>query len=243
MGAQGSGTPGRGGLGVGALVVAARLASLGLVVASGLGSEHAATQRIVVTLASGKTTVSDTNGLVAGLTTISARNTGSKPADFALTRIKPGRTFADLQAELNRSANVPEGTTATLTTYFGVAPGQTFVTTLDLPPGDYVTTQPPDGKGLGPAAQFTIANGTAGGSPPTTSGTVVLYDYGIRAPATLSGRGTLKINNVGLNYHFVVAPKRKPRVTRSSAVAALRSGRLADHDAAQSISIIPVANP
>jgi hypothetical protein len=136
MDAQRSGTPDRRRLGVGALIVAALLASLGLIVASGLGSEQAATQRITVTLATGKTTVSDTSALVAGLTTIRARNTGSKPASFALTRIKPGKTFADLQAELNRSSNVPEGTTATLTTYFGVAPGQTFVTTLDLPPGD-----------------------------------------------------------------------------------------------------------
>ena len=147
MDAQRSGNPDRRRLGVGALIVAALLASLGLVVASGLGSEHAATQQLTVTLAKGKTTVGDTSTLVSGLTRVTARNTGSKPANFALVRIKPGKTFADLQAALNRSPDVPEGTTATLTSYFGVAPGQTFVTTLDLPPGDYVVTQPPDGKG------------------------------------------------------------------------------------------------
>ncbi len=243
MDAQRSGTLDRRRLGVGALIVVALLASLGLVVASGLGSEHAATQQITVTLAKGKTTVGDTSTLVAGLTRVSARNTGTKPVNFALTRIKPGKTFADLRAELNRSSNVPEGTTATLTTYFGVAPGQTFVTTLDLPPGDYVTAQPPDGKGLGPAAQFTIPNGSAGGSPPATSGTIMLYDYGIRAPATLSGRGTLRINNIGANYHFVVALKLKPGVTGASAVAGLRSGKFNDKDVAQFISIIGVVNP
>jgi hypothetical protein len=106
-----------------------------------------------------------------------------------------------------------------------------------------VATQPPDGKGLGPAAQFTISDGAAGGSPPPTSGTILLYDYGIRAPATLSGRGTLKINNIGLNYHFVVALKLKPGVTGSSAVAGLRSGKFNDKDVAQFISIIGVVNP
>jgi hypothetical protein len=243
MDAQRSGNPDRRRLGVGALIVAALLASLGLVAASGLGSEHAATQQLTVTLAKGKTTVGDTSTLVSGLTRVTARNTGSKPANFALVRIKPGKTFADLQAALNRSPDVPEGTTATLTSYFGVAPGQAFVTTLDLPPGDYVVTQPPDGKGLGPNAQFTIANGSAGGSPPATTGTLMLYDYGLRAPATLSGRGTLKINNVGLNYHFVMALRLKPGVSSSSVIAELRARTFDGEGVAQFTSIIGVVNP
>jgi hypothetical protein len=242
MDAQRSGNPDRRRLGVGALIVAALLASLALVAASGLGSEHAATQQLTVTLAKGKTTVGDTSTLVSGLTRVTARNTGSKPANFALVRIKPGKTFADLQAALNRSPDVPEGTTATLTSFFGVAPGRTFVTTLDLPPGDYVVTQPPDGKGLGPAAQFSLPDGSAGGSPPATTGTVMLYDYGIRAPAALSGRGTLKINNVGANYHFVMALKLGPGVTSGSVIKELRA-RTFQGKGVQFIPIIGVVNP
>ena len=230
--------------GIGACLAVALLASLGLVAASGFGSEQAATQTITVTLSKGKTTVSGTDTLVSGLTRITARNTGSAPASFALARIKPGKTFADLQAALNRSSDVPEGTTATLTTYFGVAPGKTFVTTLNLPPGDYVTTQPPQGKGLGPAVQFSIANGSAGGSPPATTGTVLLYDYGISAPKSIAGRGTLAVNNIGANYHFLEALRLNPGVDANAVIAALRSGKQTKGPPPwQSSAIIGVVNP
>ena len=230
--------------GIGAGIVLAMLASLALVVTSGFGSEQAATQNITVTLSKGTTTVSATDTLVSGLTRITARNTGKAPVDFALTRIKPGKTFADLTAELNRSSEVPEGTTATLTTFFGLAPGRTFVTTINLPPGDYVTTQPPAGKGLGPAAQFSIANGSAGGSPPATTGTVQLYDYGITAPASIKGRGTLKINNIGSNYHFLVGIRLNPGVDADKVISDLRTGAGGNGPPpGEFVSIIGVVNP
>jgi hypothetical protein len=224
MDAQGSGR--RRGLrsGIGACIAVAMLAGLGLAVASGLGSEHAATQSIVVTLSKGKTTVSGADTLVAGLTKITARNTGSAPANFLLARLRPGKTLADLQAAAQRTNQIPEGVIIVSTSFFGVAPGQSFVTTIKLPPGDYVTTQPPDGKGIGPAVQFSIANGAAGGSPPATTGTVLLYDYGISAPKSISGRGTLEINNIGQNYHFLEALRLNPGVSAGKIIAAIRSG-------------------
>jgi hypothetical protein len=229
--------------GIGACVAVAMLASLGLAVASGLGSEHATTQSIVVTLSKGKTTVSGADTLVAGLTKVTARNTGSAPANFALARLRPGKTIADLRAEVQRSSNVPEGATATLTTSFGVAPGQSFVTTLSLPPGDYVTTQPPDGKGLGPAVQFSIANGAAGGSPPATTGTVQLYDYGIKAPKSILGHGTLAINNIGQNYHFLTGLRLNPGVSADKVVADIRAGKNDGPPPGQFVSIIGVVSP
>lgn len=230
--------------GIGACLALAMVASFGLVAAMGLGSEHGATQSITVTLSKGKTTVSGTDSLVAGLTKITARNTGSKPVNFALARLRPGKTLADLQAETNRSSNVPEGTTATLTTYFGLAPGQSFTTTLDLPPGDYVSTQPPDGKGLGPATQFSIANGAAGGSPPANNGTVVLYDYGIDAPASIPGRGTLKINDIGQNYHFLIGIRLNRGVNADKVVSDIRAGKETNGPPpGQFVTIIGIVNP
>lgn len=244
MNVQGSGKRRRLRSGIGACIAVAMAASLGLAAAGGLGSEHAATQSIVITLSKGTTTVSGADTLVAGLTKVTARNTGSAPASFALARLRPGKTFADLQAELNRSSNVPEGTTATLTTFFGVAPGQSFVTTLDLPPGDYVTTQPPNGKGLGPAVQFSIANGAVGGSPPATTGTVQLYDYGISAPKSISGRGTLAISNIGQNYHFLEALRLNPGVSADKVIADIRAGKRGSGPPPfQDFSIIGVVSP
>lgn len=230
--------------GVAACLVAAAIAGLALTaLASGLGSQHEATQAVVVTLAKGNTTIAGADTLVAGLTKITARNTGPKPVNFALARLRPGKTLADLQAETKRSANVPEGTTATLTTYFGLAPGQTFTTTLSLPPGDYVTTQPPDGKGLGPAVQFSVANGAAGGSPPATTGTVLLYDYGISAPASIPGRGTLAIKDIGSNYHFLIGIRLNRGVSADKVVADIKAGKDNGPPPGQFVTIIGVVNP
>lgn len=230
--------------GIGACLAVAVVASLALTaLASGLGSQHEATQNIVVTLAKGKTTVTGADALVAGLTKVTARNTGPTPANFALARLRPGKTLADLQAATSRSSSVPEGTTATLTTYFGLAPGQTFTTTLSLPPGDYVTTQPPDGKGLGPAVQFSVANGAAGGSPPATTGTVLLYDYGIQAPASIRGRGTLEVNDIGANYHFLVGIRLNRGVDADQVVADIKAGRDNGPPPGQAVTIIGVVNP
>jgi hypothetical protein len=229
--------------GIGACLALAMVASFGLVAAMGLGSEHGATQSVAVTLGKGATTVSGADALVSGLTRVTARNTGSRPVSFALARLRPGKTLADLTAEVNRSANVPEGTTATLTTYFGLAPGQTFTTTLNLPPGDYVATQPPDGKGLGPATQFSVANGAAGGSPPSTTGTVLLYDYGISAPASIRGHGTLKINDIGSNYHFLVGIRLNKGVDADQVVAGIKAGKDNGPPPGQEVLIIGVVNP
>ena len=243
MRAQGSGK--RRGLrsGIGACIAVAMLASLGLAAASGVGREDAATQSVEVTLGKGTTTVTGADTLVAGLTKITARNTGSAPANFLLGRLRPGKTFADLQAATQRTNQIPEGVLIVSTSFFGVAPGQSFVTTIKLPAGDYLTTQPPNGKGIGPAVQFSIASGTAGGSPPATTGTVVLYDYGINAPKSISGRGTLKINNIGQNYHFLESLRLNPGVSADQVVADIRAGKDIGPPPGQGFSIIGVVAP
>ena len=205
--------------GIGACIAVAMLASLGLTaLPAGRGSQHAARQRIVVTLRTGTTTVSGADGLVAGLTMVSVRSTRRAPANFALVRLRPGKSLADLRAA---TQDVPEGVITLPTSFFRIRPGQSFVTSVNLPPGDYVAAQPPS---LGAAAQFSVAHGSAGGSPPTTTGTVLLYDYGIRAPAVISGRGTLEIDNIGENFHFLVGLRLNPGVDPDRVVADFRAG-------------------
>ncbi len=75
MDAQGSGKRHGRRIGIGACIAVAMLTSLALIVASGFGSEQAATQNITVTLSKGTTTVTGTDALVSGLTRITARNT------------------------------------------------------------------------------------------------------------------------------------------------------------------------
>ncbi len=244
MNADGSGQRRRLRRGVGLCLVAAAAASLALAaLASGLGGQQEAAQSITVTLGKGTTTVSGADALVSGLTKITARNTGTKPTNFALARLRPGKTLADLTAEVTRSSAFPEDSVATITTTFGLAPGKSFVTTLKLPPGDYVTTQPPDGKGLGPATAFTIADGVAGGTPPKTTGTVTLYDYGIKAPASIRGHGTVAIHNIGLNYHFVLGIRLNRGVDPAKVIADIRANRQGGPPPGEFIQIIGIVSP
>ena len=243
MGVQGSGERRRLRSGIGACIAIAMLAALGLAVASGLGSEHAATQSVEVTLTRDATTVSGADALAAGLTKVTARNTGTAPTDFLLARLRPGKTFADLQAALQRNSQLPEGIMVLPTSFFAIAPGQSFVTTLKLPPGDYVVMQPPRGRGIGPSAQFSIANGAAGGTPPPSAGPVVLYDYGVTAPKSISGRGTLAINNIGLNYHFLLGIRLNRGVNADKVVADLRAGTGSGPPPGEFVTIIGVVAP
>lgn len=212
--------------GIGTCLAIAALASLVLAaLASGLGGQHDATQKITVTITKGVTTVTGAEALVAGPTKITAKNTGTTPSNFALGQLRPGKTLADLMAEAQKTAGVPEESLVLITSYFSLPPGQTFVTTVNLPAGNYAATQPPDGKGFGPLAPFTVAPGAAAGTPPATTGKLLLYDYGIKAPATIRGKGTLAIDNVGQNYHFLIGIRLKRGVNPNKVVADVLAGK------------------
>ncbi|HTI34493.1 MAG TPA: hypothetical protein VL422_12505 [Miltoncostaea sp.] len=204
------------------MAIAASLALTAL--ATGLGQNDAA-QSLGVTLAKDSTTVSATAPLATGLTKITATNTGSKPTNFLVARITPGATLEQLVAAVNASPAIPEDLIDNITSFFGLAPGATFTTTVNLPPGEYISTQPPDGKGTGPFTTFTVGSTAAGGTPPATVGKVELYDYGIKAPRAIKGKGTLRLDNIGLNYHFLVALKVKNPKDAAKVVAGILSGR------------------
>ena len=205
-----------------AVAIAASLALTAL--ATGLGQNDAA-QSLGITLAKDSTTVSATAPLATGLTKITATNTGSKPTNFLVARITPGATLEQLVAAVNASPAIPEDLIDNITSFFGLAPGATFTTTVNLPPGEYISTQPPDGKGTGPFTTFTVGSTAAGGTPPATVGKVELYDYGIKAPRAIKGKGTLRLDNIGLNYHFLVALKVKNPKDAAKVVAGILSGR------------------
>ena len=236
----------RGGLraGIALCLVVATAASLALTaLATGLGGGHEAAQTLDITLAKGSTTVSTPTGLASGLTKIQAKNTGSVPTNVLVGRIRPGKTFDELVAVVNRSAAIPEDYLATITSFFGLAPGQTFTTTLSLPPGDYIATQPPQGKGTGPVTRFSVSSAAAGGSPPTTVGKIQLFDYGIRGSTSIKGKGTLAIENIGLNYHFIQGIRLNDPSQASAVVQGIESGHLAGPPPGQPVSIIGIVQP
>ena len=230
--------------GIALCLVVATAASLALTaLATGLGGGHEAAQTLDITLAKGSTTVSTPTGLASGLTKIQAKNTGSAPSNVLVARIRPGKTFDEAAAVASRNAGIPEEFLATITSFFGLAPGQTFTTTLSLPPGDYIATQPPQGKGTGPVTQFSVSSAPAGGSPPATVGKIQLFDYGIRGSTSIKGRGTLAVENIGLNYHFIQSIRLNDPSRASEVVQGIESGHLAGPPPGQPVSIIGIVQP
>lgn len=206
-----------------AVAIAASLALTAL--ATGFGQQNEAAQSLGVTLAKDSTTTGITTPLASGLTKITATNTGAKPTNFLVARITPGATLEQLVAAVNASPAIPEDLIDNITSFFGLAPGATFTTTVSLPPGEYIATQPPDGKGTGPFTTFTVGSAAAGGTPPATVGKVQLYDYGIKAPRAIKGKGTLRLDNIGLNYHFLVAIKVAKPKDAAKVVAGILAGK------------------
>jgi hypothetical protein len=230
--------------GIALCLVVAVAASLGLTaLATGLGGSHDAAQNLDITLAKGSTTVSSAAPLASGLTKISAKNTGPAPSNVLVARIRPGKTFDELTAAVNRSAAIPEEFIATITSFFGLAPGQTFTTTLSLPPGDYIATQPPQGKGTGPVTQFSVSSAAAGGSPPATVGKIQLFDYGIRGATSIKGKGTLAIENIGQNFHFLESIRLNDPSQASEVIQGIKSGHLAGPPPGQPVSIVGIVQP
>jgi hypothetical protein len=92
-------------------------------------------------------------------------------------------------------------------------------------------------RGLGPADEFTVAPGEAGGTAPRGP-RVLMYDYGFRAPATIPRRGTLVIENAGLNFHLVLGIRLNPGLDPAEVREQLMAGAPGEF-----VSILGVVGP
>jgi hypothetical protein len=122
-------------------------------------------------------------------------------------------------------------------------PGGRFVTTLKLPPGEYVAAQSGNRPGIVAPTTFTVGRGAAGGTPPRPGATVLMDDYGFRTPASIKGRGVLAVNNIGQNYHFVVGIRLNPGADPAEVREQLVNGTLQGPPPGEFVSILGVVAP
>ena len=199
-------------------------------------------QAITITARKGATVVTGAEALQGGWTTVTlAVARGNRDSEVVLVRLEPGVTLADLQRATRGTKKVPEDL-VTIPTSNVLHPGQRWRTTVRLGPGDYVAAQLPEGPGIGPTTEFTVAPGAAGG-PPAARAAISLCDYGIRAPAAIPRRGTLLIRNIGRNFHFLVGFRLTRGVDAGRVIRSIRAGTLHGPPPGEGVNLLGLVSP
>lgn len=230
--------------GIGLCIILAALASLGMA-ALALGGGGPSSQAITLTVAGGGPTLSGADGLRAGFTQITLRNTGRAPGLAAIARLRPGVTIPQLRRVSARSQNVPSDL-ITLPTSAFLAPGERQRSTVRLGPGDYLALQPPQGPGLGRFVRFSVGREQGDRTPPRAAAEITMFDHGLLVPqGRFPGRGTLAIRNIGQNFHFIAGIRLNPGANARQVARILRSpnGDFGGPPPGEFVSIMGIAGP
>jgi hypothetical protein len=209
---------------------------------AGAAGAAGADQAITITAQPGKTVVAGADSLQGGFTAVTmVAGPAREGSNLVLARLNDGVTLAQLRRATRRNEDVPEDL-ITLPTSGFLQPGGRFRTTVRLAPGNYVAAQVPDGPGIGPAAEFTVAPGSVGRAPAATA-RISMFDYGFRGPASIRGKGTLLVKNIGKNFHFVFGVRLAPGVDARQVIASIRAGDLEGPPPGEEVALLGLVSP
>jgi hypothetical protein len=229
----------------GACLATAIASCLALVaLASAQGGSGGPQQSITVTARGSAATVTGAEDLRPGPVRVTFRAAGRGETDALLLRLKPGVEITDVLRYLRRVDSVPVDLVS-VETAGSVGPGRPFRTSVDLPPGSYVAAALGERtRGLGDYAAFEVGGEPAGGSLPRADSSIQMYDYGFRVPRKIDGDGTLRIENIGRNEHFIIGirlnPGANPAAVKRQLIA---TGNFQGPPPGELVSFISVVSP
>jgi hypothetical protein len=147
------------------------------------------------------------------------------PHTLAVIELKPGVTADDV-----RAADVGGLDDAGEIARLGrlVAGGDVFeyhdhVTTITARPREYAIVDVTSEEQ--PTESFRVGDEASGARPPSSAATLVMRDDGFALPASLPGRGVLRIANRGELPHQAIAWRLNSRTTIREAIRGVRAGR------------------
>jgi len=153
-----------------------------------------------------------------GLVTMTFTNTGKYAHEMSLSKLKAGKTLAEVKAALQSpdgeqaAQALLDNPDAEYTTPSIVGPQRSVQVAAQLPAGHYVVTcflPGPDGMphvAMGMLGEVTVAGDASTAAAPSADGTIELTDSGITVPATFAAGGTFAVRNGGTKPHdFSVA--------------------------------------
>ena len=135
-----------------------------------------------------------------GLVTMEFVNAGEQVHEWALGRLKEGRSEADLRTELLTGKIASLESVDDVGGVPAMTPGATLGLARELEPGQYVffcSMPAPNGYAdfqLGMIRGFEVA-GTSAAEPPEVGGTITVRDTAIDVPALETGTHTLRLVN------------------------------------------------
>lgn len=164
----------------------------------------------------------------SGAVNVVTTATGLKEASVILFLLKPGATFEEVEAAVQKAHGEINVTSKYGSLVFDaeVSTGQTSEAQTYLQPGQYVALIPGgEGKGSKAHALFTVTVATAPVALPTPEATIRSIEFGFRGPSTLHDGELVRFENEGFLVHMDVAAPVKNMKAAKQAVKDLLAGK------------------
>jgi hypothetical protein len=204
--------------------VASLLALVSLTAAASAQAAPLPTLTLTIT----KSSITVAGATQSGGVNVVSTATGVKEASVILFLLKPGATFDDVEAAIQKAhgdTNVT-GKYGSIVFNAEVTPGHSSEAQTYLQPGQYVAVLPGgEGKGSKAHALFTV---TASASPvalPAPQATIRSIEFGFRGPSTLHDGELVRFENEGFLVHMDVAAPVKNMKAARQAVKDLLAGK------------------
>jgi hypothetical protein len=192
------------------------------------GSAQAAPSLPTLSLTVTKSSITVGGTTQSGAVNVISTATGVKEANVILVLLKPGATFEETEAAIQKA----HGDTNVVDKYGSlvfdaeVTPGHSSEVQTYLQPGHYVAVVP-GGEGMGSKAHalFTV---TAAASPvalPAPEATIRSIEFGFRGPSTLKDGELVRFENEGYLVHMDVAAPVKSMKAARQAIKDLLAGK------------------
>jgi hypothetical protein len=184
--------------------IAALLASVGLVSAASAQASTLPTLTLTLT----KSSITVAGATQSGAVNVVSTATGVKEAGAILFLLKPGATFEEVEAAIQKAHGEINVTSKYGSLVFDaeVSAGQTSEVQTYLQPGQYVAVVPgEEGKGSRAHANFTVSAAASPVALPAPEATIRSIEFGFKGPSTLHDGELVRFENEGFLVHMDVA--------------------------------------
>ncbi len=206
-----------------ALILAVTLGAL----AAG-ASASAAASLPTLTITATSSSISVAGAEQSGAVNVVTEYTGSKEANVILVQLRPGASFEQAEAAIQKA----HGDTNAVGKYGSIVfdgealAGKEAEAQIVLAPGPYVAVLPGgEGKGSKAHADFTVGASPSPAALPAPEATIKAIEFGFKGPSTLRDGELVRFENAGYLVHMnVAAPVRSLKAARL-AIKALLAGK------------------
>jgi hypothetical protein len=206
------------------MFITALLAVAGLVSAG--AAQAAPLPNLTLTIAKSSITVAGVTQ--SGGVNVVSTATGVKEASVILFLLKPGATFDEVEAAIQKAHGDTNVTSRYGSIVFDaeVTPGHSSEAQTYLQPGQYVAVVPGgEGKGSKAHANFTVTAAAAPVALPAPEATIRSIEFGFRGPTTLRDGELVRFENEGFLVHMDIAAPVKNMKAAKRAVKDLLAGK------------------